>query len=297
MFNLAIAKWNNALDGHSPQDNQNHALQQILGAPFVPAVILLVSLCWCMESPRYYMQLGTPHRNPSRAYEILLRARKTQVSKILPISVSPALQSPQLQALRDLYLLHKSVELDGYHIDKDGGNIEMHTIFATQSSGHIKTASGVYPQMLYVRSGLTYASNLQSGLYHAVNQYRDLFTKPKLRNAMVSTCVVALAQQLCGSMLASLRISECHVATAQLTSICTLVNVFAFYSSENQLCLITMDSRLSNRWGTDKITDTFFASKSNYQEAMGYSAGFGKIHPWNTASSPHHSSRYSHAGF
>lgn len=80
-MNLAIATWNHATDVDSPRDNQITALRQILGAPFVPAVILLFSLGWCMESPRYYMQPNTPHRNPSRALEILLNARQTTVSR------------------------------------------------------------------------------------------------------------------------------------------------------------------------------------------------------------------------
>lgn len=80
--NLAIAAWNHATDtDHAPRDNQIQALRQILGAPFVPAVVLLIALFWCMESPRYYMQPNTPHRNPSRAYEILLNARQTKVDQ------------------------------------------------------------------------------------------------------------------------------------------------------------------------------------------------------------------------
>lgn len=67
------------MDSYSSTENQKRAFQHILGAPFIPAIILLITMCWCMESPRYYMQPGTPHRNPSRAYEILLKARPTQV--------------------------------------------------------------------------------------------------------------------------------------------------------------------------------------------------------------------------
>lgn len=54
-------------------------------------------------------------------------------------------------------------------------------------------------QLTSAKDGLTYANILTSGIYHSVIQYRDLWTKPKLQNAMLSTCVVALAQQLCGS--------------------------------------------------------------------------------------------------
>lgn len=80
--NLAIAAWNDAIEPDAHPDNQTQALRQILGAPFVPAVILLISLGWCMESPRYYMQPNTPHRSPSRAYEVLLNARQTKVGQV-----------------------------------------------------------------------------------------------------------------------------------------------------------------------------------------------------------------------
>lgn len=79
-INLGIAAWNNATQDSASRDNQVKALREILGAPFIPAVLLLVALGWCMESPRYYMQPNTPHRNPSRAYDILLKARQTKVS-------------------------------------------------------------------------------------------------------------------------------------------------------------------------------------------------------------------------
>lgn len=78
-INLGIAAWNNATDINDPRSNQIKALREILGAPFIPAAILLIALGWCMESPRYYMQPNTPHRNPSRAYDILLKARQTKV--------------------------------------------------------------------------------------------------------------------------------------------------------------------------------------------------------------------------
>ncbi|ROW04806.1 hypothetical protein VMCG_04780 [Cytospora schulzeri] len=181
-INLAIAGWNHATDLAAPRDNQIQALRQILGAPFVPAVILLVALGWCMESPRYYMQPNTPHRNPSRAYEVLLKARQTK-----------------LQALRDLYLIHKSVELDQYRI----------AATEVESSG-----------ITALKSGLTYASSLQSGLAHSFGQYRLLLTETKLKNAVLSTCVVALAQQLCG------------------------INVFAFYSNTFFTNLSTQGSNL-----------------------------------------------------
>lgn len=79
-INLGIAAWNNTTENNASQNNQIKALREILGAPFIPAVFLLIALGWCMESPRYYMQPNTPHRNPSRAYDILLKARQTKVT-------------------------------------------------------------------------------------------------------------------------------------------------------------------------------------------------------------------------
>lgn len=181
----------------------------------------MIALFWCMESPRYYMQPGTPHRSPARAYEILLRARQTQVSikdchclGTLYMSEcfagSDFANNPnpnKLQALRDLYLLHKSVELDALHVTKNGNEIEFRErtlenglrLGRTRSHGQVLTSSFENMQLTSAKDGLTYASILSSGLYRSVVQYRDLWTKPKLKNAMLSTCVVALAQQLCGS--------------------------------------------------------------------------------------------------
>jgi hypothetical protein len=64
----------------------------MLGAPFVPALMLLVGLYFCPESPRYYMRLGSPSYNPTKAYEILKRLRKTEVCMshrhLLPVTSS-----------------------------------------------------------------------------------------------------------------------------------------------------------------------------------------------------------------
>jgi hypothetical protein len=53
----------------------------ILGAPFVPALMLLVGLWFCPESPRYYMRPRSPNYNPAKAFEILLRLRNTEVRR------------------------------------------------------------------------------------------------------------------------------------------------------------------------------------------------------------------------
>ncbi|KAI1441126.1 hypothetical protein F5Y02DRAFT_431428 [Annulohypoxylon stygium] len=136
-------------------DDNKLTVQLILGSPCVPAVFLLIGLCFCPESPRYYMRRRTSSYNPQKAYEILLKLRKTK-----------------LQALRDVYLVYKSVQLEEYSDDIDDGP----------------------PQGLF-----GYVRNY-------VLQYKQLFTQRRLRNALISSSIVALSQQLCG------------------------INIFAFYS-------------------------------------------------------------------
>ncbi|KAI1410458.1 MFS general substrate transporter [Hypoxylon sp. FL1857] len=148
-FNLAFYK----------ASSNKLSLQLILGAPLVPSIFLMIGLCFCPESPRYYMRRGTSSYNPQKAFKVLLRLRQTE-----------------LQALRDLYVVYKSVQLEEYSnfdVENQGDGIP-HGF-----SAHIKN----------------YAS-----------QYRQLFVERRLRNALISSSIVALAQQLCG------------------------INIFAFYS-------------------------------------------------------------------
>ncbi|KAI1273948.1 sugar transporter-domain-containing protein [Xylaria sp. FL0933] len=134
--------------------------QLILGAPFVPAIFLLVGLYFCPESPRYYMRQQSAHFNPKKAYAILVKLR-----------------GGEFRALRDIYLIYKSVQQEEQSIQS---NVE------TQDSG---VPRGL---VAHIRA---YAA-----------QYKQLFTQRRLRNALVSSSIVSLAQQLCG------------------------INVFAFYS-------------------------------------------------------------------
>ncbi len=53
--------------------------QLILGAPLVPSIFLLASLCFCAESPRYYMRRQSAHFDPEKAYAILVRLRGGEV--------------------------------------------------------------------------------------------------------------------------------------------------------------------------------------------------------------------------
>ncbi|KAF4910171.1 putative polyol transporter 1 [Colletotrichum fructicola] len=149
------------------------ALRLILAAPMVPAVFTLIALAYCMESPRFYMQKNTPNYRPMRAYEILSSVRNTK-----------------FQALRDIYLIHKNNELE-------------------EESDDMRKP-GIYHDSQYNdrKRGLTFASHMSFAFSDAYRQYSHLLTTPRLRNAVLSTCTVALAQQLCG------------------------INVFAFYSND-----------------------------------------------------------------
>ncbi|KAI0446313.1 sugar transporter-domain-containing protein [Xylaria telfairii] len=124
----------------------------ILGAPFVPSIFLLVSLYFCPESPRYYMRQRSAHFDPEKAYGILLRLRGCE-----------------LQALRDIYLIYKSVQQEEQSLQSDE-----------------ETANGGVPQ------------GVVGHLRNYITQYKQLFTRRRLRNALVSSSIVALAQQLCG---------------------------------------------------------------------------------------------------
>ncbi|OTA89268.1 hypothetical protein M434DRAFT_79571 [Hypoxylon sp. CO27-5] len=140
-FNLAFYK----------ASSRRLSLQLILGAPFVPSIFLMIGLCFCPESPRYYMRRGTSSYNPQKAYKVLRRLRRTE-----------------LQALRDLYLVYKSVELEEY------------------SNVDVESESDGVPHGLFA-----YIKNY-------VSQYKQLFVERRLRNALISSSIVALSQQLCG---------------------------------------------------------------------------------------------------
>jgi hypothetical protein len=85
VVNFIIAAATNTLDG-KPNTEPNlhggryHALQWIAAAPAVPSLLLLIAVCHCYESPRFYMRPDTPNYNLSRAFDILLQVRKTRVN-------------------------------------------------------------------------------------------------------------------------------------------------------------------------------------------------------------------------
>lgn len=172
--------------------SRDFSLALILGAPILPSIMLLFALWICPESPRWYMRQG-PNYNPQKAYNILKSLRKCE-----------------LIALRDIYLLHKSIEQE-------------HSQNKRQSTAE------------FAKSMRT---EKYQGLGEFCKQYSQLFSVMRLRNALISCSIVALAQQLCG------------------------VNILAFYSGTFFVQI------LSN--GVKEIDDVT-------KLAMYFSIGFGAV--------------------
>ncbi|KAL3600120.1 hypothetical protein FPOAC2_04351 [Fusarium poae] len=153
---------------HEGEDRSRLALRLILGAPAVPALFLIFAVAMCYESPRYYMRSDTPGYNIDRAFSILLKIR-----------------SHRLLALRDLILIWWPNRPERTEPDNNRP--------VPDNTRH---------------DGLTYMGRVVVSLKLSMVQYSTLFQERYLRNAVYSTCIVSLAQQLCG------------------------VNVFAFYSNK-----------------------------------------------------------------
>ncbi|KAI1132243.1 sugar transporter-domain-containing protein [Nemania abortiva] len=137
-FNLIFAS---VVQRVYPNTNHDLTVALILGAPLVFAVGMLGAVLRCTESPRYYMRGGQESQKyePKKAYQMLQRLR-----------------SCKLLAMKDMYLLHKTIEQEIREINL-----------------------GVRERSVFTKFG-------------------QLFTRRRLRNALVSTSVVNLAQQLCG---------------------------------------------------------------------------------------------------
>ena len=130
----------------------------INGAPFLPSLVLLgVVLFLCPESPRYHLMKG-PNYDPERAYAIHRTLRNTE-----------------LQALRDMYTVHKSIEQEYMGM--------------VSGDGRSKLSPGFWWTMR-----------------DFVRQFKQLFQQRRLYNAVMSTSTVALAQQLCGGKSLSHRV-------------------------------------------------------------------------------------------
>lgn len=109
-----------------------------LGSAFIPAVPLILGIWWCPESPRWLITKG----RHQKAYASLVRLRN----------------SP-LQAARDLYMIHATVEME-----KD----------------------------ILQQSGFSKKDNM-------LIRFVELFTVPRLRRATQASGIVMIAQQMCGS--------------------------------------------------------------------------------------------------
>jgi hypothetical protein len=81
VINMAIADATGYL-GQDGEDTSRLALRLILGAPAVPALLLLTAVAMCYESPRYYMRSDTPGYSIERAFQILLKIRSHRVSAL-----------------------------------------------------------------------------------------------------------------------------------------------------------------------------------------------------------------------
>ncbi|RKL15285.1 hypothetical protein BFJ68_g5923 [Fusarium oxysporum] len=193
VINFVIAAATNTLDGQpnaglNEHGGRYHSLQWIAAAPVVPSVLLFIAVCFCYESPRFYMRPGTPNYNLDRAFRNLLQVRPTR-----------------LQATRDLFLIWWSTrdeEIHQDHREKNRHEIAHHSEY--QNGVNTKNEDRTSRTLT---SGLTYASLIILVTRLSVDQFKPLFTRRRLRNALWSSCVVALSQQLCG------------------------INVFAFYST------------------------------------------------------------------
>ncbi|KAM0284162.1 hypothetical protein ACHAQH_002152 [Verticillium albo-atrum] len=162
---IAIGFAFNLIFSTAKTDETTFAL--IMAAPAVPSLALFILVIWfCDESPRYLLRKSSPNYNPKRAYAIIRKLRSTE-----------------LQALRDIYLLQKSIDKGEPSVDID------------------------------------HERNISETFINFLRQYRQLFRVRRLRNALVSSSIVNLSQQLCG------------------------INVLAFYSGT-----------LFSRAGTDRAT-------------------------------------------
>lgn len=117
------------------------------------------------------------------------------------------LTSSQLQATRDLFLIWWSTQ------NEEGRAIRAEpqtshgngTVRPNDPNEANDDGSGIRRTQ---RSGLTYSSLILVVLQLSEDQFKPLFTRRRLKNALWSSCTVALAQQLCGSKLLFLALSN-----------------------------------------------------------------------------------------
>ncbi|KAM0818874.1 putative Major facilitator superfamily (MFS) profile domain-containing protein [Seiridium cardinale] len=138
----------------SRANDENLALALILGAPVVPSIVLLCVLAVCPESPRYYLRRG-PKYSPEKAYSIIKTLRRCE-----------------LIAMRDIFLLHKSIQQE----------VELQ-----------------YNKRMSLKEFIAFMRPKKYGVFRDfTKQLRELFIKRRNRNPLISSSIAALAQQLCG---------------------------------------------------------------------------------------------------
>ena len=103
-------------------------------------------------------------------------ARSSRFSRIPAVNEN---RVNQLQVLRDLYLVHRSVEFSESDTELD------------PKSGVAVTAKDIPAEA---------KPKLSIRIRQYFSRYGDLVSNPRLRNSTISSCTVALGQQLCGSM-------------------------------------------------------------------------------------------------
>lgn len=81
--------------------------------------------------------------------------------------------------LRDLYLVHRSVSFSDTELTSHNPNM------AAGDGSALNTPAKEKPKL-----------SVQLNRYFS--RYQDLFVNPRLRNSTISSCTVALGQQLCG---------------------------------------------------------------------------------------------------
>ncbi|CAG1966395.1 unnamed protein product [Fusarium graminearum] len=179
-----------------------HTWQQILGARVVGGIAMGIK---AVSAPILASETAVGYWRGSTilAWQLCPKDKSKSSSMTFAISV---LTSSQLQATRDLFLIWWSTQNEeGRAIRAEPqtshGNGTVHPNDPNEANDD---GSGIRRTQ---RSGLTYSSLILVVLQLSEDQFKPLFTRRRLKNALWSSCTVALAQQLCG------------------------INVFTFYSN------------------------------------------------------------------
>ncbi|EHK43777.1 hypothetical protein TRIATDRAFT_86874 [Trichoderma atroviride IMI 206040] len=147
-FGIMIGFAFNLLFTKAQTDRTTLAL--INAAPMVPSLaLLIIAIFFCPESPQYHLTKG-PNYDVKKAFISMTKLRNTE-----------------LQALRDMYLVYKSLENESMGL----GNLDANAFRS--------------PGFFWV-------------IRDFLRQYRQLFQQRRLYNALISASTVNLAQQLCG---------------------------------------------------------------------------------------------------